>query len=325
MNTRSLLILTPVTLGALALALATAAAPSAPTPADTLTQALRAARAAGSYRVGIEVKQVVRAGGDPDPLFAFARPAGAEVLRYRIDGVARDSATLRLAAKMESPAQADAAVDVLVVDGEAYARAGDAWVRKPGAAPTPGLNGDGLALLALARDVRAQADGSLAFALRSEEVLPWLLRQRGLDEQRIQLALLSQPGLAYGGEGRLTLTPGGLPSRLLLLLAFAAGGAELLHGDPEAADRAIKEGLAASGDPVPFSLAVNLLHIHLFENRLAEAETLARAHLGDKTASGRSFAEVAKSDFDDLAKAGFPVPNRERIETVFAEKPAPQP
>ncbi len=105
--------------------------------------------------------------------------------------------------------------------------------------------------------------------------------------------------------------------------ATSLSWAELLHGDPEAADRAIKEGLAASGDPVPFSLAVNLLHIHLFENRLAEAETLARAHLGDKTASGRSFAEVAKSDFDDLAKAGFPVPNRERIETVFAEKPGP--
>ena len=233
MKTRSLLILAPVTLGALALALATAAAPSAATPAETLAHALHAARAAGSYRVGVDVKQAVRTGSDPDPLFAFARPAGADVLRYRIDGVARDSATLRLAAQMESPAPVDAAVDVLVVDGEAYARAGDAWVRKPGAAPTPGLNGDGLALLALARDVRAQADGSLAFGLRSEDVLPWLLRQRGLDEQRIQLALLSQPALAYGGEGLLTLTPDGLPSRLLLRLNFAQGGAEPFSAEAE--------------------------------------------------------------------------------------------
>lgn len=210
---------------------------------DRLQKALQMAQAAGSYRVNVVAKQIVRSLPDADPRFAAGRPAQSNSLQYRIEGVAQNSHTVRLAIytndfdatipQTDQFSNSSTSQDVLIVDQEIYERNGDAWVRKPEMASTPGLSRDSLALLGIARDVQQQDDRNLIFKINSQDVLPWMLRQRGLNDQQIQWFLLNSPQLEYGGEGVLTLADSGLPARIAMRLSFNHDGPDAFNADAE--------------------------------------------------------------------------------------------
>ena len=152
--------------------------------ADLLRGALQRAQAAGSYRIAVDVHQTVTL---PD---ALSDPSS----NMRIEGEIAGPQQARLhltegevrAPLLQSPLlTASGEQEILLAGGALYQREGDRWVKQPQALSAPGLTGDALLLLEVARDlVRLDPITTLggtfervAFTLNSRDVLRFMLQQ----------------------------------------------------------------------------------------------------------------------------------------------------
>ncbi len=236
------LIATIVLSGALLLALSTLAQPRAsaqqPSPEAALRSALEQARAVGSYRVDIEVQQTVFV---PRPVFGSKIAPAEQAASLRVEALVHDAAHARLSLtdgsfKGRQP-QTDLSSsndkEMLIADGSVYERQADQWIKLNDFASTPGLTGDGLLLLSVAKNIQRLDPAEtlvgkferVAFTLDSRDVLAFMLQQQGqLDEKTWTMLLVN--GLQYGGAGELWIAPTGLPERLKLDLALQRGGRE---------------------------------------------------------------------------------------------------
>lgn len=235
-------ITTIVLSGALLLALAIAAQPRAsaqqPSAEDALRNALEQARAVGSYRVGIDVQQTVFV---PRPVFGNKTAPAEQASSLRVEALVRDAAHARLSLtdgsfkgrQPQTDLSPSNSKEMLIANGEVFERVADQWIKLNDFASTPGLTGDGLMMLSVAKNIQrldpAETLGGkferVAFTLDSRDVLAFMLQQQGqLDEKTWAMLMLN--GLQYGGAGELWIAPTGLPERLKLDLAFQRGGWE---------------------------------------------------------------------------------------------------
>ncbi len=214
-------------------------------PDDIIRATLLHAREAGSYRLNATVRQTLLTRGDADPRFAVANPRRQDTLSYAIDGVAQDAFHMRLS--LHSGITGDSgsanpngmARDMLIADGETYVRTGDTWTLQPNEGSVSGLIGDGLALVALARNARLlpalEHTGirfeRIGFALHSVDVAQWLYEQRGEDIVTARTLAQSQQRVRYEGEGELWLGTDGLPAHLQLRMTLEQGGATAYQAD----------------------------------------------------------------------------------------------
>ncbi|MCU0523145.1 MAG: hypothetical protein MUF84_20970, partial [Anaerolineae bacterium] len=205
---------------------------------DLLRAALERAQAAGSYRLAMDVQQTVAV---PVPVLGDSAPA-EQSARIRIEGQIGGPQKARLTLTdgdvrgrlPQSPVLTPTSgQEVLVAGGAIYQREGDAWIRQPDAVSAPGLSGDALMLLEVARGAMRLGETHtlggtferVAFALDSRDVLAYMLRRSGAVDQETQLRL-QLSGLEYSGTGELWIDGNGLPARLALNLSLARGGAD---------------------------------------------------------------------------------------------------
>ena len=230
-----LILTTLVVLGALALPRASALQLSAE---NLLRRALQQAQAVGRYRVDIDVQQTVYV---PRPVFGNQVAPAEQASSLRVEARVHDANHTRLALtagsikgrQPQTDLSASNAKEMLIANGEVFERQNDQWIKLDDFASTPGLTGDGLLMLSVAKNVQqlepAKTLGGtferVAFTLDSRDVLAFMLRQQGqLDERTWTMLLIN--GLQYGGTGELWISPAGLPERLKLDLAFQRGGRE---------------------------------------------------------------------------------------------------
>ena len=120
-------------------------------PAERLLhQALDRARATGSYQVDVSLDQTV---GQDQPLF-FGAPE--ERVHFEIEGsvAGPDRVRLSILPGRTSISQAqEEPQELLVRDSTVYCRAGDRWVQTSSNPPPVEVDGLGLSLLSVARDV----------------------------------------------------------------------------------------------------------------------------------------------------------------------------
>jgi hypothetical protein len=212
------------------------AAAQPPTAEDLLRRALEQAQAAGSYRVDIDVQQTVYT---PLPVFGDKVAPAEQASSLRVEALVRDANHARLALtdgsikgrQPQADLSASNAKEMLIADGKVYERQNDQWITLSDFASTPGLTGDGLMMLSVAKNVQqldpAETLGGtferVAFTLDSRDVLAFMLRQQGQLDERTW-TMLTINGLKYGGTGELWISSAGLPERLKLDLAFQRGG-----------------------------------------------------------------------------------------------------
>jgi hypothetical protein len=222
-----------VVLGVLALPRAAALAVSAE---DMLRRTLKQAQASGSYRVDIDVQQTVYT---PMPVFGDKVAPAEQASSLRVEALVRDANHARLSLtdgsfkgrQPQTDLAASNAKEMLIANGDVFERQADQWIKLNDFASTPGLTGDGLLMLSVAKNIQqlepAQTLGGaferVAFTLDSRDVLAFMLQQQGkLDEKT--WTMLTINGLQYGGTGELWISQSGLPERLKLDLAFHRGG-----------------------------------------------------------------------------------------------------
>ncbi|MCL5994843.1 MAG: hypothetical protein M1546_02165, partial [Chloroflexi bacterium] len=172
------------------------------------------------------------------------QPHNSETLVYAIEGLVRDAQHMRFSLRdrhasngLQGSLNQSPSTDLLVADGVAYERHGDRWERQNAgqnnAQAAPGLNSDALLLLEVAKQVRqlSPAEGlgghyeRVAFSLHSDDVLRFLLAQRGqLTPQNLQL--LRASGASYSGDGELWIDAHGYPARLALDMRFERSGGD---------------------------------------------------------------------------------------------------
>ena len=242
MNRTRRVVLTLVLSVGLVLALSTLTQPRAsaqqPSAEDALRAALEQARAVGSYRVGIDVQQTVFM---PRPVFGDKTAPAEQASSLRVEALVRDATHARLSLtdgsfkgrQPQTDLSASNAKEMLIADGNVFERVADQWIKLNDFASTPGLTGDGLMMLSVAKNIQrldpAETLGGsferVAFTLDSRDVLAFMLQQQGqLDEKTWTMLMVN--GLQYGGTGELWIAPTGLPERLKLDLAFQRGGRE---------------------------------------------------------------------------------------------------
>ena len=209
---------------------------AAPTPDELLRRTLQQAQAAGSYRVDIDVQQTVYT---PMPVFGDKVAPAEQASSLSVQALVRDANHARLSLtagsfkgrQPQTDLSASNAKEMLIADGEVFERQNDQWIRLSDFASTPGLTGDGLMMLSVAKNIQrldpAQTLGGtferVSFTLDSRDVLAFMLQQQGqLDAKTWTMLTLN--GLQYGGAGELWIAPAGLPERLKLDLAFQRGG-----------------------------------------------------------------------------------------------------
>ena len=237
---------------------------AAPTPDELLRRTLEQAQTAGSYRVGIDVQQTVYT---PMPVFGDKVAPAEQASSLSVEALVRDATHARLSLtagsfkgrQPQTDLSASNAKEMLIADGEVFERQADQWIRLSDFASTPGLTGDGLMMLSVAKNIQrlepAQTLGGtferVSFTLDSRDVLAFMLQQQGqLDAKTWTMLMIN--GLQYGGTGELWIGPSGLPERLKLDLAFQRGGREGFnaHAVSTAAYSSFGESFpAASFDP----------------------------------------------------------------------------
>ncbi|MBI5566352.1 MAG: FG-GAP repeat protein, partial [Chloroflexi bacterium] len=192
----------------------------------------------GSYRVGIDVQQTVFV---PRPVFGDKTAPAEQASSLRVEALVRDASHARLSLtdgsfkgrQPQTDLSASNSKEMLIADGNVFERVADQWINLNDFASTPGLTGDGLMMLSVAKNIQrldpAETLGGsferVAFTLDSRDVLAFMLQQQGqLDEKTWTMLMVN--GLQYGGAGELWIAPTGLPERLKLDLAFQRGGRE---------------------------------------------------------------------------------------------------
>jgi hypothetical protein len=218
-----------------AVLLRTTATPQPDSPDGLMRAALARARESGSYRVALDIQQMI----SPERTSAAPAPiSDDEFAEFAVNGYISglDQARFSIKPKRTSygpqaQAAGASAQEILIADDTLYEQVGDQWVKKEGAKPVPGVNDDALSLLSVARDVhRLEAVERLpgrfervGFELRPRDVLQLMLSQNGTpDESQLRLAVAS--GFSFGGTGELWIDESGLPARLVLYLDLKRSG-----------------------------------------------------------------------------------------------------
>ena len=177
-----------------------------------LKRALERARDAGSYQVDIALDQTVI---QQQPL-GFAPQE--ESAHFEIEGAIAGPDRARFSI---SPGRTTFALatrdpqEFLVVDATVYRRAGDRWVKAGADTPALEIDGLGLSLLSVARDVQRlePAKGPpvlgalrptfrrLGFKLYPEDIRRYLLAQQGIsDPATMKMVAMSGPVIQGAGE-----------------------------------------------------------------------------------------------------------------------------
>ena len=204
--------------------------PQAIDPSEMVQNALKQAQLAGTYRIAIDVQQTITLDNAPEGYYSSLRVdgeiAGPDQARFVInDGQLRVSSYQDQA---DSPSEEE---EILVSDGKIYKRQGDQWVEQSQGLSAPGLTGNGLLLLDVAKDHQLlEPIGTLggtfervAFTLESRDVLRMLLQQSGQYDSDAELRL-ALSGMYYGGTGELWIDKDGYPAVLKLDLTISRGG-----------------------------------------------------------------------------------------------------
>ncbi len=192
-----------------------------------LRMALERASAAGVYQVAIDAQQTTY------PVLSDALPGAApqgEFAQFQIDGLVSGDghARLRIQPGRVSPRiqlQTAQPQDLLVAGDRFYMREGDRWIEQTSASAAPGVNSDGLMLLAAARnahwldeiDTLAGRHQRIGFTLATRDVLR---QMRGAGDT----LLAEASGLRFEGAGELWIAADGLPARLILNLDMQRAG-----------------------------------------------------------------------------------------------------
>jgi hypothetical protein len=189
---------------------------------------------AGSFEVSISLDQTLR---QEHPL-RFGAPD--ETAHFEIEGsVAKpDRARFSILPGRTSFALAKTdAQEFLTVDSKVYRRVGERWVESETNVPATEVDGLGLSLLSVARDVTqlepaagppalrelAPTFRRVSFNLYPDDVRDYLLRQQGVyDPLQVQLARLGAP--IVEGSGELWIDDAGFPARLVLNLEWVERG-----------------------------------------------------------------------------------------------------
>jgi hypothetical protein len=197
-------------------------------PAARLRRALQRAREAETFRVDIDLQQTITL-LDASPL-----GTGSEYARFQIEGTVGGPERARFSILPAAASFALATQDpqeVLIVDSTIYRRVEGRWVETESAPSVVALDGDGLSLLSVARDVHSlePADDvpsdfrGVGFTLQPDDVTRFVLLQHDrLDPEGVMLARLAAP--AISGSGELWIDGAGLPARLTLNLSWVKEG-----------------------------------------------------------------------------------------------------
>ncbi len=193
-----------------------------------LRLAIRRAQDAKTYRVDIDLQQTVTA---PERAYLGAN---SESVRFQIEGTIGGPERARFsilpAAASFALAQQDPK-EFLIVDADVYERVDGRWVDTDSAPTVVGLDGDGLSLLSVAREVeRLEPAGDLpadfqgvSFVLHPDDVARFVLVQHDrLDADGAMMARVAVP--AVSGSGELWINEAGLPARLALNLSWMKEG-----------------------------------------------------------------------------------------------------
>ena len=189
--------------------------------------------------MGIDVEQTVHA---PLPVFGNKAAPAEQASSMSVVALVRDASHARLSLtngsiKGRQP-QTDLSPandkEMLIADGAVFERQADQWLKLNDFASTPGLTGDGLMLLSVAKNVQrlepAQTLGGsferVAFTLDSRDVLAFMLQQQGkLDAKTWTLLLVN--GLQYGGQASCGLRRRVCPNDFNLTWYFSAAAGRL--------------------------------------------------------------------------------------------------
>ncbi|RME84986.1 MAG: hypothetical protein D6775_04050, partial [Caldilineae bacterium] len=195
-----------------------------------LRRALDAARNAGRYQVAISIDQTI---SQQQP-FGFAPQE--ESAHFEIEGAVESPDRARFAIRpgyTTFALRSRTAQEFLVVGDTMYRRAGEQWVKTEADTPPVDIEGTGLSLLSVARDVTllepakgpallgdaAPTFRRVGFRLYPDDVQRYLLARQGANNPTtIALAKISAPSIR--GQGELWLDETGLPARLVLNLVW---------------------------------------------------------------------------------------------------------
>jgi len=199
-------------------------------PSEMVQNALKKAQIAGTYLISIDVQQTVRAVGALNDASSSMHIDGEIAGPHQARFVIKDG-TVRVSPYQDQLISGSAEEEILISGGSIYQRQGDQWVEQPQTLSAPGLTGDGLLLLEVAKDHQflepiETVGGTferVAFALESRDVLRFMLRQAGQFDSETELRL-SLSGLKYGGTGVLWIDREGFPAHLGLDLEISRSG-----------------------------------------------------------------------------------------------------
>ena len=199
-------------------------------PSELVRKALKQAQNAGTYRIAIDVQQTVRVSDTltdgSSSLHVDGEIAGPNQARL----VIRDG-QVRVSPYQDQLVSGSDGEEILLSGGSMYKRQGDQWVEQPQTLSTPGLTGDGLLLLEVAKnhqllepiETLGGTFERVAFTLESRDVLRFMLQQAGQYNSEAELRL-TLSGLNYGGTGELWINKEGYPAHLGLDLTISRGG-----------------------------------------------------------------------------------------------------
>ena len=153
------LVLSGVLLLALSLGAQSRVTAQPPSAEDALRSALEQARAVGSYRVDIDVQQTVFV---PRPVFGDKTAPAEQASSLKLEALVRDASHARLSLtdgsfkgrQPQTDLSASNSKEMLIADGNVFERQADQWIKLDDFASTPGLTGDGLLLLSVAKNVQ---------------------------------------------------------------------------------------------------------------------------------------------------------------------------
>ncbi|MGD8584329.1 MAG: hypothetical protein PVJ75_03170, partial [Chloroflexota bacterium] len=206
------------------------ARPGQDAPQALLAQALEKADTAGSFEVNVSLDQTVR---QEHPL-SFGAPE--ETAHFDIEGSVTkpDRARFKILPGRSSFVLAQTEPqEFLAADSKVYKRVGERWVETESNVPSIEVDGLGLSLLSVARDVEqlepaagppalgemAPAFRRVAFKLYPDDVSNYMIFQQGItDPGTAQLLRLKAP--VIDGSGELWIDEAGFPARLVLHLQW---------------------------------------------------------------------------------------------------------
>jgi len=199
-------------------------------PTEMVQKALTQAQKAGFYRLSIDVQQTVRAADALNDASSSMHVDGEIAGPHQARFVMGDG-QVRVTPNQDQLISQSDKEEILISGKSIYQRQGDRWVEQPQRLSAPGLTGDGLLLLEVAKDHQLlepieTLGGTferVAFTLESRDVLRFMLQQAGQYNSQTEMQI-SLSGLKYGGNGELWIDQAGYPAHLVLDLVISRSG-----------------------------------------------------------------------------------------------------